>query len=131
MRPMTRRMLLVLAGCGLGMVGTLSSRAQQSAAPSFYVAMIEVRDAERFRTEYAVKVPDTLGPFGGRILAGGGRLEALEGEPLPGRPVIIQFPSLDAPKGWYASEAYAPLRAVRQATAATRSFVIEGRPPTN
>jgi uncharacterized protein (DUF1330 family) len=113
------------------MAGTVASMAQQSAAPALYVAMLDVRDAERFRTEYAVKVPDTLGPFGGRILAGGGRLEAMEGEPLPGRPVIIQFPSLDAAKAWYASEAYAALRVARQATAGTRSFVVEGRPPGN
>lgn len=128
MRSMRHGVLLVLLGCGLGVVGSLGLRAQQAAPPAIYVAMLEVRDAERFRTDYAAKVPDTLGPFGGRILAGGGQMEALEGEPLPGRPVIIQFPSMNSAKAWYGSADYGAIRSVRQANASTRSFLIEGRP---
>ena len=32
----------------------------------------------------------------GRILAAGGRVDTLEGEPIPSRVVIIEFPSRDA-----------------------------------
>lgn len=64
-------------------------------------------------TRYLEAVDVTLTPFGGKFRIHGGPVEELEGE-WRGDLVAIEFPSKDAARAWYASEAYcaiAPLRA--------------------
>ena len=42
------------------------------------------------------------------------------------RVVIIEFPDLEAAKGWYESDDYAPLRELRRSASKTDIFVVEG-----
>ncbi|MFD7442242.1 DUF1330 domain-containing protein [Streptomyces sp. NPDC059909] len=63
---------------------------------------------------YMERIGATLDPYGGRFLVHGApERDVREGE-WPGALVIIGFPSMDAARSWYDSEAYqelAPLRA--------------------
>ena len=63
---------------------------------------------------------------GGRFVARGGRLEILEGDYRPVRVVIIEFPDLEAARGWYESDEYAPLRELRRSASDTDIYVVEG-----
>ena len=38
----------------------------------------------------------TIARFGGRVIAGGGKIDLLEGGPMPERIFIIEFPTADA-----------------------------------
>jgi uncharacterized protein (DUF1330 family) len=38
----------------------------------------------------------TIARFGGRVVAGGGKIDLLEGDPMPERIFIIEFPTADA-----------------------------------
>ena len=92
---------------------------------AYLVVEVEVRDAERYE-DYKRMVPPTLAAYGGKFLARGGAVETLEGEWSPKRMVIVEFPSAERAKAWWASTEYAEAKALRQATADTQMILIEG-----
>ena len=84
-----------------------------------------MRDAARYE-DYKPMVPPTLAQYGGRFIVRGGAAETLEGDWSPGRVVIFEFPSAEQASEWWASDAYAPAIALRQATADTQMILVEG-----
>ena len=76
---------------------------------------------------------DTYSSLAGGTMAGHtvkahsvyGKCESLEGPPIEGA-VIIEFPSIEAAKAWYNSDAYKAARAHRFAGADYRAFITEG-----
>ena len=91
---------------------------------AYVVNEIWVSDAERFAT-YAVQVPPTLPPFGGRDVVRSGAAQAIEGE-APARIVILEFPDRAAALAWRASDAYQAILPIRDATSTSRVFVVDG-----
>jgi uncharacterized protein (DUF1330 family) len=92
---------------------------------AYIVTEIEVRDAERYE-DYKRLVPPTLAEYGGRFVVRGGAAETLEGDWSPRRIVVLEFPSAEKAKEWWGSDAYAPAKELRQATAHTRMILVEG-----
>ena len=92
---------------------------------AYIIAEVEVQDAERYE-DYKPMVPPTLAEYGGRFIVRGGAAEALEGEWSPRRVVIMEFPSAEQARAWWGSEAYAPAKELRQATADSRLILVEG-----
>ncbi len=93
--------------------------------PAYIVAEVEVLDKERYET-YKQMVPASLAAYGGRFIVRGGAAETLEGDWLPKRLVILEFPSVAQAKAWWGSSEYAEAKALRQATARARMIVVEG-----
>jgi uncharacterized protein (DUF1330 family) len=93
--------------------------------PAYVIADIDVHDTQAYR-EYAALVPGTLEPFGGRFLVRGGDHEPLEGDWRPGRLVVLEFPSADHARRWYASDAYADALAIRHRASAGSLVLVEG-----
>jgi uncharacterized protein (DUF1330 family) len=58
-------------------------------------------------------------------LAAYGAMEALEGEP-PDGVVLLQFPTVEDAKDWYASPAYQAAVPHRQKGADYRAFIVQG-----
>ena len=79
---------------------------------------------DRFNT-YAAGVPATVEKYGGHYLVRGGKTEALEGEP-PKRIIVTAFKSMADAQRWYASPEYSAIRPIRQRSAKTRGFIVEG-----
>jgi uncharacterized protein (DUF1330 family) len=71
-------------------------------------------------------VPAIIEQFGGRFLVRGGAAEALEGDWQPGRLIIMEFPSVEQAKAWWASAEYAEAKALRQRSATTTLTIVEG-----
>jgi uncharacterized protein (DUF1330 family) len=116
--------LAVLAGIVLGSLGTQVLKAQKS-PPGYYMAEVfEVSNPDQFKT-YAAGVPATIEKYGGHYLVRGGKTESLEGEP-PNRIVVIAFKSTADAKKWYTSPEYSAIRPVRQGSAKSRGFIVEG-----
>jgi uncharacterized protein (DUF1330 family) len=92
---------------------------------AYLIAEIDVRDAAGYE-EYRRSVAPTLPPFGGRFLVRGGVVETLEGDWHPARLVVIEFPSAEDARAWWASPQYSIARAIRQRTAATHMIVADG-----
>ena len=92
---------------------------------AYLVVEVEVRDAGRYE-DYKRMVPPTLAAYGGKFLVRGGAVETLEGEWSPKRMVIVEFPSAERARAWWASTEYAEAKALRQATADTQMILVEG-----
>ena len=93
--------------------------------PAYVVVEVEVNDPVRYEN-YKAMVPPSLETYGGRFLVRGGKVETLEGDWSPKRFVMVEFPSAEQAKAWWASEEYAEAKALRQATARTQMIVVEG-----
>ena len=93
--------------------------------PAYIIANIEITDPALY-DEYRKGVPATIARHGGRFIARGGPTASLEGAFVPKRIVIIEFPSMQAAKAWYASPEYAPLLALRQRASNGDLFAVEG-----
>ena len=94
--------------------------------PAYVIATVtNARDPDKL-AEYRDRNTGVVAAHGGRFIARGGRHEILEGDYAPKRVVIIEFPDLEAAKGWYESDGYAPLRELRRSASDTDILVVEG-----
>jgi len=94
--------------------------------PAYVIASVtDARDAEKL-AEYRRGNTDVVAAHGGRFLARGGAQETLEGDRRAVRVVIIEFPDVAAARAWYESDAYAPLRELRQSASDTDLVLVEG-----
>ena len=91
---------------------------------AYVIVDVRVTDPVKFE-EYKKLVPATIAAFGGKYLARGGRAEMLEGGWDPERIVILEFPTLERAREWWASETYRQPKAMRQQCATTRMIVVE------
>ena len=94
--------------------------------PAYVIACVKDAWDHDKLVEYRERNTDAVAKHGGRFAARGGRQEILEGAYSPLRVVIIEFPDLEAAKGWYGSDDYAPLRELRRSASDTDIFVVEG-----
>lgn len=92
---------------------------------AYLVVQVDVHDPVKYE-DYKKLVPPSLEKFGGRFIARGGKTETLEGNWAPKRFVIVEFPSVEKAKAWWASREYADAKALRQATASTQMILAEG-----
>jgi uncharacterized protein (DUF1330 family) len=94
--------------------------------PAYVIASVsDAWDQEKL-AEYRERNTDVVAAHGGRFIARGGAHETLEGDWAPKRLVIMEFPDIDAARGWYASDEYAALRELRQSASDTDIVVVEG-----
>jgi uncharacterized protein (DUF1330 family) len=115
--------LAVVAGITVGSFGTQILKAQKS-PPAFIVAEVDVNNPDQFKT-YAAGVPATMDKYAGHYLVRGGKTESLEGE-APKRIIVSEFKSMADAKKWYDSPEYSAIRPIRQHSAKSRLFIVEG-----
>ena len=92
---------------------------------AYVIADVDVKDPVRYE-DYRKLVLPTITAYGGRFLARGAQVDTLEGPWHPKRLVIVEFPSVERAKAWWASSEYAEAKALRQATSHGSLVVIEG-----
>jgi uncharacterized protein (DUF1330 family) len=92
---------------------------------AYVVVQVDVKDAVRYEN-YKKMVPPSLEKFGGRFIVRGGATHTMEGDWAPRRFVILEFPSVEQAKAWWASPEYAEAKALRQATAESQLIIAEG-----
>jgi len=68
----------------------------------------------------------SIAHYGGRYRVRGGTHEVLEGEWHPTRLVVLEFPSVDAAKRWYASPEYGDVKPIRLEHAVSDMVLVEG-----
>jgi len=91
----------------------------------YVVSMIRVDDPETYN-KYTALTPPTVKAHGGRFLARGGAVDTVEGEPFKQRLAILEFPSKEAVRAWFASPEYQKAKKYRDASSEARILVIEG-----
>ena len=92
--------------------------------PAYVIAQMQVDDIDMYY-DYASKIGPTVQGFGGRILAANDA-EVREGSLLYLRTVIGEFPTLDAARSWYESDAYQTIIGLRQNATQGALFFVEG-----
>lgn len=79
----------------------------------YVVSLIDIADADGMR-QYQKDFPAMIGAYGGKFLARGAAVEALEGSWDHDRLVVMEFPDRAAALAWYHSPEYQPFIALRQ-----------------
>jgi uncharacterized protein (DUF1330 family) len=92
---------------------------------AYMIYQAEVTDPERYE-QYRTKAAESIRAAGGRYLARGGEIDVLEGEPPPGRTVVLEFPTRQAALEWYRSEEYTSIRRLRDRAAQARVYIVDG-----
>ena len=94
---------------------------------AYMIVFAKIHDRERFINEYGIPTTKLLGEFGGEYLVRGPGVESLEGGLFDGTSAVIsKWPSKDAIKAFWNSEAYAKLKQARQAWAEANVMIVEG-----
>jgi len=94
---------------------------------AFLLADVSVPDMQAYiDSGYLEMVPKLAAPYGGVYRARGGAMEQLEGDWLPERMIIIEFPDMQQLKAFYESEEYLPYRNIRQQLATSKLVALEG-----
>ena len=92
---------------------------------AYIIADVEITDPVQYAA-YIRIVPPTIARYGGTFLVRGGRTELLEGSWSPRRVVILEFPSFEHARDWWASEEYSAPKALRQAASVGNLILVEG-----
>jgi uncharacterized protein (DUF1330 family) len=92
---------------------------------AYVIANIEVTDPATYG-EYTKGVLATITAHGGRFLVRGGKVEVLEGDIVPKRVVVIEFPDAEALKRWYRSPEYQAILPLRKRAARGSLYMVAG-----
>ncbi|BCH57459.1 DUF1330 domain-containing protein [Agrobacterium vitis] len=93
-------------------------------AKGYWIARVDVRDAERYK-DYVSTAKPAFERFGAVFLARGGKTEAVEGQSRA-RNVVIEFPSFQAAYDCYHSPEYQAAVKIRQEVADGEIVLVEG-----
>ena len=94
--------------------------------PTYVVGDLRITDPAAYQA-HVPRALATIARFGGRVIAGGdGRVDLLEGDPMPESLFIIEFPTADAARQWYKSEDYQEALKARLSASHGRVLLIEG-----
>ncbi|HXP03407.1 MAG TPA: DUF1330 domain-containing protein [Stellaceae bacterium] len=94
--------------------------------PAYVIAEIEITDPAGFQ-DYVAKAIPTLAGYNARLMTRS-KAHSKEGTAPVGEIVIVAFDSLDEAERWYGSAAYGKAIPMRQRSANTRLFIVEGEP---
>jgi uncharacterized protein (DUF1330 family) len=90
----------------------------------YIITRVDITNPDAY-ARYAPAATKAIADHGGRILARGGRFEALEGK-ARARNVVLEFESYDAARRYYQSEQYQAARALREGAAEVEMVLVEG-----
>jgi uncharacterized protein (DUF1330 family) len=119
--------LAIIAGFGLGAVAVESLHAQAK-PPIYYIAEIEVTNLDAYKKEYAPKAQALIKKHGGRFLAAGEKVTAIEGQPPKTRVALQVWDSMEKIQAWRNSAELKELRKIGDKYAKFRAYTVEGLP---
>jgi len=93
--------------------------------PAYVIAMMSIHDPETYK-KYTDLTPPIVKKYGGKFLTRGEKVTTIEGEEYTARMVILEFPSEDHVRAWFADPDYIEAKVWRQAASQARIFVQQG-----
>jgi uncharacterized protein (DUF1330 family) len=94
---------------------------------AYVISEVDVKDAAGFEA-YRTIAAKAIAQYGGRYLVRGGAANAAEGAPPPKTIIVVEFPSMEKLREWYASPEYAEALKERQTALDRRLIFVEGVP---
>jgi uncharacterized protein (DUF1330 family) len=119
--------LAMLTGVGIGAVAVQGLHAQAK-PPIYYIAEVDVTDIDAYTKEYAPRAQALIKSMGGRVLAAGQKVTALQGDPPKPRVALIQWESMEKVHAWRDTPEFKELRKIGDKYAKFRNFTVEGLP---
>lgn len=95
---------------------------------AYWIAHVNVTDPDQY-SQYTQRAPAAFALYGGRMLARGGRSEAMEGRATPQRSVVIEFDSYEQALACYHSQQYQAAKRYRLDVAKAEVIIVEGIAP--
>ena len=95
---------------------------------AYVISEVEVRDAAGFEA-YRTIAAKAIAQCGGRYLVRGGAASVVEGGPPPKTIIVVEFPTMERLREWYASPEYAEVLKVRRTAIDRRLIFVEGVAP--
>jgi uncharacterized protein (DUF1330 family) len=96
--------------------------------PAYVLSEVEILD-ETLADDYRRIAAASIAQYGGRYLVRGGAIHVVEGDwPSNKRVVVVEFPTMERAREWYASAAYAEALQLRHAALDRRLIFIDGVP---
>ena len=92
---------------------------------AYLVLDISITDLPGF-LPYADAIPTFIEKHGGRYIVRGAEPTVMEGDWIPERIVVLEFPSQDHARAFLADPAAQPLFALRHRTTHSRLILVEG-----
>ena len=93
--------------------------------PAYVIVEVRVTNPEPY-ARYRELAGASVARHGGRFAVRGGAVTPLEGDWHPERLVILEFPTVEAAKSWYASDDYQEALAIRLANSVGKALIVEG-----
>ncbi len=94
--------------------------------PAYVISEVAVLDEEQGQ-RYRELAAASIARYGGRYLVRGAEPEVPEGDwPAAHRVVVVEFPTMQRLRSWYASTEYAQALAVRQTALTRRLLFVDG-----
>jgi len=90
----------------------------------YVISRVDIVDPEAY-ARYAAAATRAILAHGGKILARGGRYEALEGK-ARARNVVLEFESYEAARNYFHSEQYQAARKLREGACEIEMTLVEG-----
>lgn len=91
---------------------------------AYMIIQADITDPKRFM-EYAIRTPALVTEYGGRYRSVRGELELLEGPADDRKIVVSEWPSMDAARAFWNSDAYAELKKLRAGAADVSVYLCE------
>ncbi len=117
--------LAVAAGFGLGAV-TVQGLHAQAKPPVYRIVEIDVTNPEGYAKEFVPRIQAGTKAAGGRNLAAGAKVTAIEGAPPKSRVALEVWDSMEKMQAWLNSAEYKETRKIGDKYAKFRSFAVEG-----
>jgi uncharacterized protein (DUF1330 family) len=98
---------------------------RRTAMAAYVIFDVEITDPERYQ-EFMSRVKPALEAAGAKYLARGGSHKVHEGDWVPRRIVLLEFPSVAAWESFYNGATYRELKGIRDACSSARLVCVEG-----
>ena len=93
--------------------------------PAFIIVDVKITDPGDYE-EYKKLTPASIAAYQGSFVVRGGKTATLEGDWVPERIVVLQFPDAERARQWWNSQEYADAKLIRQRAAFTRMILVDG-----
>ena len=99
----------------------------QAKPPAYLLAEVQVTDPDTWK-QYLAALPSKMAPYRTRTLARANPVAVDSSTPPAGNLVIIAFNNMEDVKAFWNSPAYQAIIPLREKSAKTRAYAVEGMP---
>jgi uncharacterized protein (DUF1330 family) len=129
MKVSSKLIAVALGSAILGVAGGSFLRAQTAVPAAYLIAEVQVTDPDGWK-QYLAALPATLAPFHEKTLARSPAVALDTSTPSSGAVAILAFNSMDDLKAWWNSPAYQAIIPLREKSAKSRVYAVQGLPPS-